>query len=237
MHNAEDSGVGERETQTELSEAARRQLGASGQYLEESAVVDGPRRLLVLVHRVEYGDRPVTADPPGVIKFSEKKHSIEVSTRMKLSSPQYYRGLEKNSVARRERTSCQGHRRRQGCEPDRPGIGDEMEARYQKEYDLKDYHRKFIPELANAPVSGSARLTYGTRGFWILCTSVKPEKGGDLERLWNEFREYDCATIIPSPSEFALQLGKDFGRQRGGDPIRTNAAQIVRQGEDCTGIC
>ena len=94
MHNAEENGLSEAETQTELSEAERRQLEASGQYLEGSAVVDGVRRFLVLVHRVDYGGGSVPAGPPGVIRFSERKHSIQVSPRIKLSSPQYYRELE-----------------------------------------------------------------------------------------------------------------------------------------------
>ena len=104
-----------------------------------------------------------------------------------------------------------------------------MEARYRKEYSLEEYHRRFIPEPAKAPVSGSAKATYETSGFWILCASVRQGTGGDLERLWNEFPEYDCATIIPSPSEFALQLGKDFGSQYVEDAIRTDVIGIVRQ--------
>ena len=229
MHNAEDKGPSETETQTELSEEERRQLEASGQYLEGSAVVDGVRRFLVLVHRVDYGGGSLPAGQPGVIRFSERKHSLQVSPRIKLSSPQYYRELEENSAARREETPLQGQGRKPGCESDLPGIGDEMEARYQKEYSLEEYHRRFIPELANAPVTGSAKATYETSGLWILSTSVRPETGGDLERLWNEFQEYDYATIIPSPSEFALQLGKDFGSQYGEGAIRTNVIGIVRQ--------
>ena len=103
-----------------------------------------------------------------------------------------------------------------------------MEARFQKALEIKEFHRRFVPQLTNAPVTGSARLIYGTDGFWILCTSLEPEASIGFERLWGEFPEYDCATIIPDPSGFALQLGRDFGNQHGEDAIRVDAIAILR---------
>lgn len=210
---------------------SRRQLEASGQRLEACAFVQGVRSFLVLVYRVEYGDEPEPTEPRGVVRFSEREHSIQVSRSIKLSSPQFYRELEECSASPGEQEPPQTRRRgrRRAHESGRPRIRDEMEARYEKKYSLEEFHSKFRPELANAPVPGSARLTYGTSGFWILCTSVEPDSSRDYERLWKAFPQYDCAIIIANPSEFALQLGKDFGSQYGEDAIHTNAIGILRQ--------
>ena len=46
----------------------------------------------------------------------------------------------------------------------------------------------------------------------MFCTSVAPE-GPGLGNLKQQFPEYDCATFIPDPSAFAMQLGKEIGMQ------------------------
>lgn len=220
--------MSETKTQFELPEAVRRELEASGQQLEACAVVEGDRNFLVLVYRVDYGGRPMPESPPRVVKFSRSEHSIGVASRIVLSSPSYYRELEEKSAP----PEGQAREGRQGRRPEREsrgtGIGDKMEARYQKRYDLDAIHRRFAPALVNSSLSGSAQLTYGTGGFWILCTSVEPETSQDFERLRREFAQYDCATIIPDPSEFALQLGKDFEQQHGDEAVRSDAVAILR---------
>ena len=168
------------------------------------------------------------ARPPGIVKFSRGERSIGVAPRIVLSSPQYYRDLEEQSAPPGE----QAQARRRGSRPKRetgpPGIGDRMEARYQKRYELDEFHRRFAPAPVNAPVTGSAELTYGTGGFWPLCTSVEPETSRDFERLQKEFSEYDCATTISDPSALALQLGKDFGSRHGEEAVPANAYGILR---------
>ena len=170
----DSGGVNETKTQVELPEAARRELEASGQQLEACAVVEGDRNFLVLIYRVDYGGEPMPESPPGVVRFSRSEHSIRVAPRILLSSPSYYRELQEKSVP----PEGQAGEGRRGRHPEREtrgaGIGDTMEARYQKRYDIDEFHRRFAPALVNSPVSGSAQLTYETGGCWILCTSFEP---------------------------------------------------------------
>ena len=220
--------MGETKTQVEFPEAVRRKLEAAAQQLEAYAVVEGDRNFLVLVYRVDYGGRPMPESPPRVVRFSRSEHSIRVATRIVLSSPSYYRELEEKSVPP-EGQSREGRReRRPERETRGAGVGDKMEARYRKRYDLGEFHRRFAPALVNFPVSGSAKLTYETGGFWILCTSVEPGTSQGFERLRREFAQYDCATIITDPSEFALQLGKDFGHQHGEEAVSSDAVATLR---------
>ena len=217
-------------SETEAFKVAGGDLDVPGQRLEACEVVEGAWRFLLLVYRVEYGGGPLSETPPRVVRFSDGVHSILVAPRLLLSSPRYYRELEEKSAASVVQPKAQARRR--GVSPKgetaHGRIGDRMEARFQKELDLKEFHRRFAPQLTDAPVIGSARLTYGTDGCWILCTSLEPETSRGFERLWSEFPEYDCATIIPDPSRFALQLGRDFGNQHGEDAIRANGITILR---------
>ncbi len=98
---------------------------------------------------------------------------------------------------------------------------------YQKQHDFSEFHRRFVPALADAQVPGSVQVTYGVDGFWMLCTSVEPGTSAAFERLRRDFAAYDCATVIPDPSEFALQLGKDFGLRHGEDAVRSDAMAMV----------
>ncbi len=209
-------------------------LDVPGQRLEACEVVEGAWRFLLLVYRVEYGGGPLSETPPRVVRFSEGVHAILVAPRLLLSSPSYYRELEEKSAASVVKPKAQARRR--GGETAHGRIGDRMEARFQKELDLKEFHRRFAPQLTDAPVIGSARLTYGTDGCWILCTSLEPQRSRGFERLWSEFPEYDCATIVPDPSRFALQLGRDFGNQHGEDAIRANVITILRMAKIAHGF-
>ena len=223
---------------TEVFEEARGKLDVPGQRLEACEFVEGARRFLLLVYRVEYGGGPLSEIPPRVVRFSEGGHSIRVAPRLLLSSPRYYRELEEKSAPTVVQPKAQARRRGvpPKCETAHGRIGDRMEARFQKELELKEFHRRFVPQLTNAPVAGSARLTYRTDGFWILCTSLEPETSCGFERLRSEFPEYDCATIIPDPSRFALQLGRDFGNQHGEDAILANAIAILRMAKIAHGF-
>jgi len=211
-----------------LPEAVRRQLEASGQQLEACTVVEGDRNFLVLVFRVNYGERPLPELPPKVVKFSKSEYSILVTPHMVLSSPSYYRMLEEESAPPEGRTLGSSEGDARSRETRGVGIGDKMEARYQKRYDLGEFHRRFAPAMADVPVSGSAQLTYGTARFWMLCTSVEPDTSQDFESLRREFPKYNQATMIPEPSKFALQLGKDFGRRHGQEAVRSDGMAILR---------
>ena len=215
---------------TEVFEEARGKLDIPAQQLEACEDVDGARRFLVLVYRVEYGGGQLSEIPTRVVRFSECRHSLTVAPRILMSSPLYYRELEEKSAPPEEKPKVQARRRGRlpKGETAYGRIGDRMEARFQKEFELKEFHRRFVPQLTNAPVTGSARLTCGTDGSWILCTSLEPETSIGFEKLWSEFPEYDCATIIPDPSGFALQLGWEFGNQHGEDTIRVDAISILR---------
>lgn len=102
-----------------------------------------------------------------------------------------------------------------------------MEARHQKNYDIDEFHRRFASELADGRVSGSVQLTCGNGGLRMLCTSVEPGTGAEFETLRKELAVYDCATVIPDPSEFTLPLVKDFGLQHGEEAVRSNAMAMV----------
>ena len=174
--------------------------------------------------------RQLSETPPRVVRFSDCRHSLAVAPRILLSSPRYYREREEKLAPPGEQPKAQARQRGRlpKCEPSYGHIGNRMEALFQKELELKKYHHRFVPQLTNAPLTGSARLTYSTNGFWIPCTSLGPEINIGFERLWSEFPEYDCATIIPDPSGFALQLGRDFGNQYGDGSIRVDAVAILR---------
>ena len=100
----------------------------------------------------------------------------------------------------------------------------------------REFHRRFVPALVDTPVTGSAKATYGIGGFWMLCTSVEPRTGAEFERLQGEFADYDCATVIPGTSEFALQLGKVFGLRHGEEAVRSDAVAMVRLAKMSVGL-
>ena len=168
------------------------------------------------------------ARPPGVVRFSWSEHSIRVAPCIGLSSPQYYRDPEEQSAPPGERAQPDGKGAAPSAKRVLPALGIGLESRYQKRCELDEFHRRFASALVNAPVTGSAELTYGTGGFWPLCTPGEPENSRDFERLQKEFPQYDCATTIPDPSELALQLRKDFGSRHGEEPVHANAYEILR---------
>ena len=65
-----------------------------------------------------------------------------------------------------------------------------MEARFQKELALKEFHRRFVPQLTNAPVTGSVRLTYGTdvKGGVIMDRRGGGERSGVALQNWTTRR-------------------------------------------------
>ena len=54
-------------------------------------------------------------------------------------------------------------------------------------------------------------------------------KGRGFRELRSQFPDYDCATLIADPSVFALQLGKDIGRQFDVEDVRLNGFDKLRR--------
>jgi len=221
------SGSSAAKRQIHVPEATRRELEASGQQLEACEVVEGDWNFLVRVFRVNYGDQPLPENPPRVVRFSKSEHSFRTAPSMLLSSPSYYRKLEEKSAPPEQEARERGRERPIEDETRVASVGDRMEARYKKGYGIDEFHHEFVPSLAAAQVSGSAQVTYEIGDFWMLCTSVEPSTGAEFKMLRREFAKYDCATIIPYPSDFALQLGKDFGRQHGEEAVRRDGLAIL----------
>ena len=222
--------------QLHIPEATRREVEASGQQLEACELVEGEWNFLVRVFRVNYGDQPLPEIPPRVVRFSKSEHSIRTAPSIVLSSPSYYRKLEEKSAPPEQEARERRRKRSLEGETRGIGIGDRMQARYKRQYDIDEFHRKFVPSLADAQVSGSAQVTYDIGGFWMLCTSVEPGTNAEFERLRKEFVEYDCATVILDPSEFALQFGKDFGLRHGEEAVRSDAMAMVHLAKIAVGF-
>ena len=62
----------------------------------------------------------------------------------------------------------------------------------------------------------------------MFCTSIAPE-GPGLGDLRKQFPAYDCATSISDPSAFAMQLGKDIGKQFDMNNVRLTSFDTKRQ--------
>ncbi len=57
-------------------------------------------------------------------------------------------------------------------------------------------------------------LTWGSNNFWMYCTSIAPSTKYYREKqMRNLSTDYDFGTRIESSSNFAEQLGREFGRQ------------------------
>lgn len=178
-------------------------LEGNGRKLEAFEVVVGPPSFFVLTRRADYGDRPAFKDPPGVVKFSSKQHAITVSTHIKLGSSRYYREYEDDDT----------------------GIADPEEGRL-KRGSLSEFCEK---NGLSAPVGSemvTSTVSWARNDFLMFCTSVAPQ-GLGLGDLRSRFPDYDCATFIPEPSAFAMQLGKDIGKQLGVKNLRLDALDMI----------
>ena len=160
-------------------------------YRTEHAVrVVSPSSFLVFVRRVNVSSRAYLADMPKTVRFSESQYAIPDSVNIRLRTAAYYRDWEESD----------------GC-----GIGDSEEATLRRNTDLATVQR----EGGQTPISG-AHLVQTTlthrKECWILCTSIAPTLSTGMDGMraslcWG----YDAATLIADPSQFAKQLGIDFG--------------------------
>ncbi|MCE2465993.1 MAG: hypothetical protein J4G01_07980 [Dehalococcoidia bacterium] len=175
---------------SDIPEDLRKLLEGDGRRLEAFAVVEGRPAFIVITYRVDYGDGPSFEVPPGVIKFSKREHAIVDSTRIQLGSSRYYREYE----------------------GDTEGVADPEEARLVQRGSLSEFLQKSgLPSQVGSE-NVSSTVTWARPDFLMFCTSIMAE-GRDLRELRSQFHDYGCVTLIPDPSAFAMQLGKDIGRQ------------------------
>ena len=143
-------------------------------------------------YAVDFSRTPFSETPTSIVKFSERQYAIPHSQRVKLATPSHYRDIEE--VASN-------------------GIGDSLEAIYKRETDMSTFQKETGQELVQGAEHVSVKLTYEAE-CWMFCASIVPKL--NTSREMEKLREsldvtYDCWTSITNPSEFAKQLGIDFG--------------------------
>ena len=152
--------------------------------------VEGSSAFRVLVRRVNVSGRGLLADKPKAVRFSESQYAIPNSPNIRLRTAAFYRDWEESD----------------GC-----GIGDAEEATLRRNTDLAAFQR----EAGQIPISGAHHVQLALtqrKECWVLCTSMVPFSLTGLERMRASVcKGYDAATLIGDPSEFARQLGIDFG--------------------------
>lgn len=161
-------------------------------YWTEHAVrVNGPPAFPVYVRRVNVSSRAFLFDPPKVVRFSESQYAIPNSKNIRLRTTAYYRDWEESD----------------GC-----GIGDAEEATLRRNSDFATFQR----EAGQIPISGAHHIQMTSthrKECWVLCASIAPTSLTGMGRMRASVcRGYDASTLITDPSQFARQLGIDFGK-------------------------
>ena len=167
-----------------IPEDARTLMEGEGRRLEAIECVLSMPTFLVITYRVDVGECPSFKTPPGANEFSKKEHAIPDSAHITLGSSRYY----------------------WECKVDAAGVAEAEEGRLVQRGSLSDFRKK--NDLASQPgfEPVSAELTWARSDFLMFCTSVTPE-GRGIGELVTQFPDFDCATFIPVPSAFAMQLG------------------------------
>ncbi len=181
-------------------------LEEEGRRLEAIEGVIGASAFAVITYRVDYGNQPSFKTPPGVVKFSRKDHAIPDSAYIKLGSSRYYREYKADTA----------------------GVADSEEGRLVQMGTLSEFCKKNSIEPLLGSEHVSAEITWARNDFLMFCTSVMLEDRSFGE-LRSQFPDYDCATFIPDPSAFAMQLGKDIGKQFDMENVRLNGFDMIRQ--------
>ena len=189
---------------TSISEDMVELLEGRGRRLEEIGIVLGEPTFAVITYRVDLGHRPSFRQPPELIKFSETRHAIPESPVIKLGSSRYYREHEDDNLA------------------------DPEEGRLVQSGTLREFCKKNgIPsQLWSDNVSTT--VTWERSDFLMFCTSVL-RQGRGLGELRSQFPDYDCATVIPNPSAFAMQLGRDIGGKIDLKDVEVRGFERIRQ--------
>ena len=111
---------------------------------------------------------------------------------------------------------------------DAAGVADAEEGRLVQRGSPTDFRKKNDLALLPGFESMSAEVTWARSVFLMFCTSVTPE-GRGMGELVTQFPDYDCATFSPEPSAFAMQLGKEVGRQFDMENVRLNGFDRLRR--------
>ena len=174
-----------------ITEDVRRANDSPYRRAEHAVRVGGPSAFHVCVRRVNVSSRVFLAGQPKVVRFSESRYAIPNSAKIRLRTASYYRDCE---------------------ESDGSGIGDSEEATFRRSTDFATFQR----EAGQIPISGAHHIQMTSvhrRECWVLCTSIAPPAPAGMERMRASVCQgYEAATLIADPSEFARQLGIDFGR-------------------------
>ena len=185
-----------------VTDQMRCALGCQGVTLESGSVEGEPSRSTVLVYRVDLSRGAVYAAPP-VVKFSEQRHALPGSERLRLATPQYYHDYPE----------------------DVGGIRDEMEGQYQQNV------RSLLAttgsqELLRRVPPLTGHVVYGVDGFWMFCTSIRPDSPWELGLLRRRFGA-ECSTTIQDPSAFARELGSAFAAHSTWSDVELSAVDMV----------
>ena len=187
-----------------ISEDVRNLLEGERCRLEAIEIVIGPRTFLVITYRVDYGHCSSFETPTGLIKFSKTPHAIPESPNIQLGSSLYYREHEDDNVADAEEGRLvQRGTFREFCKtngvPSQPGFE-----------------------------NVSSTVTWARPDFLMFCTSAF-RQGRSFEKLQRQFPDYDCATLIPDPSAFAMQLGRDVGAKYDVKDVHLSGFDRIKQ--------
>ena len=194
------------EPHSSLPEDLRSFLEGGGRSLEAHELVIGTPNLLVATYRVDYDDLPPFKAPPDVIKFSKREHAIADSAHIKLGSSRYYREYEDGTA----------------------GVADPEEGRLVQRGSLGEFRKKNRLPPGPGFENASTTVTWAVSDFLMFCTSIIP-MGGDIGPLQSRFPDYECATQIADPTAFAMQLGRDIGKQFNMINVRLNDFDKIRQ--------
>ena len=181
-------------------------LEGKGTRLEACEAVIGERTFMVITCRVDYGDWPSFKTPPGLVKFSKKEHAIPNSEHIKLGSSRYYREYD------------------EGVD----GVADLEEGLMVQRGSFSEFCQKNGVPSRPGFENVSSTVTWARSDFLMFCMSITPQVGG-IGELSSQFPDYDCATFIADPSAFAVQLGKDVGKQFDMDNVRLDIVDRIRQ--------
>ena len=178
-----------------LSNTAQRTNADSGHQSGVSEVLcvfDLAREELSVVNVRRAGHRSLPARKVGrLLKFTEWKFAPCRARELQLVTPE-------------------GYRREEGSGP---GVADRLDGCLTK--DATPWMKETVLRGEYLPL-GSVRSFKATMTFlspeepWIYCTSIRPEDAAAMRTLTAEFPQYDAATEIADPAEFARQLGIDF---------------------------
>lgn len=173
-----------------ITDNLKRTIESPHSKVEDVIRVENRSVFCVVVRRVDVSNAASLNESSAVVRFSESEFAIPNSKIIRLRTAAYYRDLEENTM---------------------DGIGDSEEAIFRRDTDMDAFQR----EAGQTPISGAHNVQLGlthTRECWVLSTSNAQTSPAGMERMRSTIcRDYDATTLIADKSQFAKQLGVDFG--------------------------